>query len=66
MSNPKFLPAAAVCTRYGVTKMTLWRWLQHVDLGFPKPIQISKRNYWKLAELEGWEESKGGTDATAA
>ncbi len=63
-----YLPAGQVRARYGVSDMSLWRWLRDPELGFPAPIKIHKRRYWKLAELEAWEESKndGGGHASAA
>ena len=67
-SEKTYLPAAAVRTRYGIAKMTIWRWLQNDALGFPRPSRINNRLYWKLTELEAWEASraKGGADASAA
>lgn len=35
----------------GVSKMTVHRWLADDALGFPHPIQISGRNYWKRRAL---------------
>lgn len=35
---------------FGVTDMTLWRWLNS-DTGFPKPIHISGRRYWREADI---------------
>ena len=53
-----FLPATAVAARYGVSGMSLWRWLQNEVLGFPEPRRISRRRYWKLSELQAWEASR--------
>ena len=63
-----FLPAPAVCARYGIAKMTVWRWLQKDALGFPRPSRINNRLYWKLTELEAWEltRTEGGEHASAA
>jgi predicted DNA-binding transcriptional regulator AlpA len=41
-----YLPAAAVRERYGIAKMTIWRWLQNEALGFPRPSRINNRLYW--------------------
>ncbi len=48
----------------GVTEMTIWRWVHHPSLGFPKPVKIGRRSYWKETELATWldrqsEESRG-------
>ncbi len=37
-----------------VSDMTLWRWLHDEELKFPKPVVISRRRYWRLAELRAW------------
>ncbi len=42
----------------GVSDMTLWRWLKDPDVGFPKPIRIARRRYWRLAELEAFIDRK--------
>ncbi len=53
-----YLSAASVCARYGVSAMSLWRWLHDETLGFPHPLRINKRRFWKLTELEMWEASR--------
>ncbi len=40
----------------GVSDMTLWRWDQDISLGFPKPIRIQKRRYWREADVLAWLE----------
>jgi len=34
----------------GVSDMTLWRWLADPELGFPKPIVVRRRRYWRRSE----------------
>lgn len=58
MSGPVFIPAAKMAERYGVTTMTIWRWRQKKELGFPEPISINGRNMWRLSDLEKWEADK--------
>lgn len=53
-----YLPAAAVRSRYGVSDMSLWRWLRDPRLGFPRPMRINGRQFWKLASLEAWDRSR--------
>ena len=31
----------------GVSSMTVWRWLQDESLGFPKPIYVQRRRFWR-------------------
>jgi predicted DNA-binding transcriptional regulator AlpA len=51
----QFLPARRVWERYGVTSMTLWRWLKDADLKFPQPMRIGRLRYWRLSDLVSWE-----------
>ena len=42
-----------VCRRVGVSKSQIYRMVK--DLGFPAPVQISRRtNAWVSAEVEQW------------
>jgi predicted DNA-binding transcriptional regulator AlpA len=50
----RFLPARQVRTRYGVSDMTLWRWIHDDKLNVPPPIYIG---YWRLSDLIVWERS---------
>ena len=61
-----YLPAGAVRARYGVSDMSLWRWLRNEALGFPAPIRINRRRFWKLAELEAWETSRATKEVSNA
>jgi predicted DNA-binding transcriptional regulator AlpA len=61
-----YLPTAAVRARYGVSDMSLWRWLHNEALGFPHPMRIQGRRFWKLAELESWEASRKKQEAPNA
>src|SRR3954447_6194300 len=49
------LPAPQVRRRYGRSDMWLWRLLQDEKSGFPKPLIIKSRRYWRLADLKRWE-----------
>lgn len=42
----------------GISDMTLWRWLGHPDLDFPPPIYISRRRYWREADIVAWLEAR--------
>jgi predicted DNA-binding transcriptional regulator AlpA len=53
-----YLPAAQVRARYGVSDMSLWRWLKNEDLAFPHPIRINNRRFWRLSDLRAWEASQ--------
>jgi predicted DNA-binding transcriptional regulator AlpA len=51
----EFIPATAVLLRYGISDMSLWRWLKDSTLNFPRPVYIGRFRYWKIVELEEWE-----------
>lgn len=59
-----YLPARKVWERYGVTSMTLWRWLKDERIGFPKPTYVRRFRYWRLSDLLAWERecAKGKSD----
>jgi predicted DNA-binding transcriptional regulator AlpA len=59
-SAEQFLPARQVWERYGVTSMSLWRWLKDADLKFPQPMRIGRLRYWRLNDLVAWEKSRCG------
>jgi predicted DNA-binding transcriptional regulator AlpA len=51
-----FLTAPQVRRRYGgLSDMALWRWLNNPALGFPQPVDIGGRRYFKLSELQKFE-----------
>lgn len=49
------LPASQVRARYRVSDMTLFRWLADERLGFPQPLRINSRRYWRIADLQSFE-----------
>jgi predicted DNA-binding transcriptional regulator AlpA len=51
----RWLPAPRVCARYGISDMTLWRWLHDADLQFPQPTYIAKRRYFDADELDAFD-----------
>jgi predicted DNA-binding transcriptional regulator AlpA len=51
-----FLPAPQVRRRYGnISDMALWRWLNDPELGFPQPVDIGGRRYFRLSQLQEFE-----------
>lgn len=51
----RYLTARQVWERYGVTSMTLWRWLNDERIGIPKPTYFGRFRYWLLSDLLAWE-----------
>jgi predicted DNA-binding transcriptional regulator AlpA len=58
-----YLPARAVWERYGITTMTLYRWIASEALGFPPPVYLGRFRYWKIADLLAWEASRPSVGA---
>lgn len=54
----QYLPARKVWERYGITSMTLWRWVREERMGFPAPIYLGRFRFWRLADLEAWERAQ--------
>jgi predicted DNA-binding transcriptional regulator AlpA len=53
-----FLTARRVRCRYGnASNMWLWRRERDERSGFPKPIRINGRRFWRLNDLVAWERS---------
>jgi predicted DNA-binding transcriptional regulator AlpA len=67
MTGPQqtYLPSSAVRARYGVSDMTIWRWLHNNKLRFPAPMRINSRRFWKLRDLEAWEASRSAVKPSA-
>jgi predicted DNA-binding transcriptional regulator AlpA len=57
-SGARYLPARAVLDRYGVTSMSISRWLADEAMNFPRPVYFGRFRYWLEAELEDWERSR--------
>ena len=51
----KFLSGPEVDKRYGRSAQTRWRWCRDPALGFPKPIRIKNRLFFRLRDLVEWE-----------
>jgi predicted DNA-binding transcriptional regulator AlpA len=60
LSDRPLIPARRVCELLGgVSKMKLWRLTGSARecyraLGFPRPVSINNRNYFRLDEVEAW------------
>ena len=55
----KLIPAKTVRELCGnISDMSLWRWLKDPALGFPRPVYIQKRRFWREAEILEWIEAR--------
>lgn len=58
-----FLSDQQIADRYGVSRVTIWRW-RRVDPLFPQPISLSPGCVrWREADLVKWEAAKAGVTA---
>lgn len=62
MTN-NLLNTQRVLARYSISRSTLHRWRDTENFGFPKPGYIHGRPYWKLHELNAFDETHFQTDA---
>ena len=54
-----FLNSRQVRQRYGeASPMWLWRRLNDPKSGFPEPILIGQRRFWRVSELVAWERAR--------
>lgn len=71
LEDGTWVPISAVRRRYGgdepVSDMTIHRWLKNPAMNFPRPTYFGRFRFWKLSELEDWEQAqpRGRTRATA-
>jgi predicted DNA-binding transcriptional regulator AlpA len=63
ISPVELVPAGTVASECHVTRRTIGRWILDPAVGFPPPVEINKRLYFRRGELEGWKLSR--TVATA-
>lgn len=61
LKNTKInLDALDVMDRYGISKSTLRRWTQDVELEMPASFKVSGKRFWRTNELDAWDESRAG------
>src|SRR5215213_7972081 len=65
--NDPLVSAKRVCDHFfgGISDMTLWRWLQDEELGFPRPLVINGRRYWRENEIVAWQAARPRKVVTA-
>ena len=63
--DQEYLKCRGVLDRYGISRMTLDRWLKDPETGFPQPIRIKGQRYFSTAAIEQWEEAQASDPPTA-
>lgn len=53
--RPDVIPAPAA-RQYvgGISDMTLWRWERDPELGWPQPIRVRGRRFYRVADLDAF------------
>ncbi len=60
----EYLTATQVRQRFGgISDMTLWRWMHDERVGFPRPVVISRRRYFRLADIDAFQERQAAQSA---
>lgn len=60
MQEQILMPTSAVLRHLGgISQMTLWRWERDENLGFPAPVRINRRKYFRRAEIEEFINQQG-------
>lgn len=63
MNTDRLYPSRAVRDRFGVSDMTLWRWVKKGVL--PAPVQINGRNYFPALPVDTLAAGKGPAEAAS-
>lgn len=50
----QFLSVKEVLEKIGVSRATLYRWIDDPTLNFPQPAKLRKRIFWDSEHLEKW------------
>lgn len=64
-AGSRFLTASDVMQRFQISRFTLRNWLKNEDLGFPKPVSIERRRYFREIDVFKWELRQEGVDPDA-
>lgn len=59
----QYLTSAQVMSRYSISEMTLFRWQKSEKLGFPKPMVVNRRKFFRVEDLTAWERERARVSA---
>ena len=65
VDDGRLLPSRLVCERYHIVDRTLDRWIRDEALGFPQPVMINKRRYFRELALRDWERKRANKTEAA-
>lgn len=61
----EFVPKAKVAAEHHVVVKTIDRWTANPKMGFPQPVRINRRDYFKRGELERWKAAQRAREVAA-
>jgi predicted DNA-binding transcriptional regulator AlpA len=65
LADDRYLSGPQVRARYGVSDMWIHRRLRDSS-GFPKPMVLNRRRFWKLSDLIAWERQRAAAQPARA
>ena len=54
----QMMSSGAIAREFGVHVRTIDNWQGRDGLGFPSPVVINGRRYWKRSDIEAWKQSR--------
>ncbi len=58
-NNDELIPAPKLAkNEFDVDRRTIGRWIRNPALGFPRPVRINGRLYFRRDEIESWKRSR--------
>ena len=61
-----FVTRGQLAKRYSVVERTISRWLEDESLGFPQPMFVGARLFFRLTEIEIWERDRAAASRKQA
>lgn len=60
----KFNSARDVQNRYGISRSSIYRWVDDPTINFPAPLKIGNRILWRESDLEAFDASMSASAQT--
>ncbi|MDR0580922.1 MAG: helix-turn-helix domain-containing protein [Holosporaceae bacterium] len=53
----EYLKYKELMVLFGVTRSTIWMWVNNEAMDFPQPFKVGRKLLWKRSEIEAYLES---------
>jgi prophage regulatory protein len=65
--DERYIDRKEIRGRYPVVDTTIWRWINDLNVGFPRPVKLGQngRDFWWLPEVLAWEQKRRAQQALA-